>query len=600
MAKISILPPAEVLNGNETLPIIQDGESRKAVVDDLKPIFQPIADEARDEALAAVQQLQLPVPTIPPWQDLTIDALQRPVRGRQTDGSHWEARGGQMVQVSNVALLSDDGITPAYPRLAVTEALLLPPMPGVGRLYPGVANWRELVVDALNRPVYGVTQAGVAYRASGGILLREGALGQDLKQTWSYDRMTGTAVHAASDLVDYGILIVGQSLAEGASQVATDVALTTAPEHPGAALMPAGHVFPAGQAFASYQDLREIKKSDGGTKETTASGMADGLMRRLTASLGFKPRVVFAVAARGGNPYYGSATDANGGLKRGSATYAEALRIVRQCKSISAAAGRTFIVAGVVAIHGEQDHTDGRAKGLYRRAVSQWSSTLGDDIRAITGQSDRVRWYLTQVNRGNGARVEPVIAQAQLESQDRDPNVRMVGPIYFGDQSGDNSHPSPRAYRRMGQMIGSALADDLFGPYFQALFIRDAWWVSSTVLRARFTMPVAIEVTDDLVVVSTLGAGKGLTFADGSGSPPNISGLSIVSGAPDTIEITLSAPPAGKRPQIFVATAASGGPGRVTGCRSGIRSATSFTTDPQDSAVLYHWACQQAVDLPVI
>lgn len=58
MAKISHLPPAETLSGDEIFPILQRGENRRGVIDDLNAFFQPIVDEAtaaRDEAVASAE-----------------------------------------------------------------------------------------------------------------------------------------------------------------------------------------------------------------------------------------------------------------------------------------------------------------------------------------------------------------------------------------------------------------------------------------------------------------------------------------------------------------------------------------------------------------
>lgn len=552
--------------------------------------------------IATVERIMVSGPSLEGgrWLEAQVDEEGRFVCGIDTDGREWVADGGLKKLIAKVYEDPETG-------LIVLNNL---DAPGTLRHVPLIGIFESIDYDQEGRFVSGVAFDGSEWRAEGGVISQvlppepepEPEPLPDWPRGVAYDRLSGMIAPLAANKLDLMILVVGQSLAHGSTSIAADEPVTTVPEHPGFALMAGDRAYLNGSgSITAYHDLREYRQSDEGSKETVNSGIADRIMRGFQEKFGFKPRLIFKSVASGGQAYYGSQTNANGGLKRGSATYNHALRIVRECKAISEAQGRRFAVAAVTFIHGEQDHNESTSRENYTRALCNWLDDISDDIRLITGQPDRVKGYCTQVNRADNAAASSGavarIANAQLDAQKVHPNLRMVGPIYFGDQSGDNSHPAPRAYRRMGQMIGDALLADLWGAYWTALYVVDAWWTSSTTFRLKFSRPVAIEMTDELVNVSALGAGKGIDFHDGNGSVAP-SSVTLVSGSPDTVEVVLSTAPTGKRARVQIASRGTGsGPGRLTGPRSGIRTATPFTTDPNDGAQLFHWACTQTVDI---
>ncbi|MBY6161933.1 hypothetical protein KUV73_13675 [Mameliella alba] len=330
--------------------------------------------------------------------------------------------------------------------------------------------------------------------------------------------------------------------------------------------------------------------------------MADAIERRFLAHLGAKKRLVFAAQGLGGQAYYGDASLANGGLKRGSQAYARCLEVVAKCRAASAAAGRQLVVPAVVIIHGEEDYkaSTGTTRAEYERALSQWRIALEEDIRKITGQTDSLRAYASQANRAQTEEIGVDLRTplATLSVAQRDPNIVCAGPIYYTADSGDGSHPDNRGYRRMGEMFGDVLARDLFGAYWTPLQIERAYFTSATTIRLEYDRPVAIDTSGASISTAGLGDGYGIDFDDGSGTPPSVSSLSIA--GMQNIDVTLTSAPTGLRPQIFVAarTTAAGAIGGANGARSCIREAASFDTDPSDSAVLYHWHVHEQVAIP--
>lgn len=542
------------------------------------------------------------VPAIEDWDLLTLDAAGRIAEGRKRDGTEWRVINGALTRwvaplprdASGLYDLSD---------VRFSGAFIPPPDLGLGIAVPGIASWREMEVDAAGAFTWGRALDGSEWRSQNGVIVQVSGAVTVAVPTYDFKTTTGRHLLSSAANTDYLVLLVGQSWAEGASFDSGDATVTTVAQHPGAALMFDVGANPDRRIVNGYVDLVEapyLTKS----KETPLSGMADVIMTRLQADLGRKPRIVFAVAARGGTAYYGGQTgQADLGIKRGSVIYAEGLRLIAQAKRISALAGRKLEVLCVVVHHGEQDHSDGLPRSLYGRALDQYQAAYEEDARAITGQTNRVRMYVTQTNRGTGGVTAPPSepSLAQLAAEDRNPLIRCVGPAYQSPGSDDFAHLKARGFRWLGCLDGHFIANDLFGAYEQPLRVIERWWTSSTVFCLRYSKPVAIEADDSRIKISTLGPGKGITFADGSGAPPTVAGVALASGSTDTIEVTLSAAPSGKRPRAFVAAyTPEGGSGALRGIRSGIRAATPFWSDGPTATDLYQWACHEALDLPVI
>ncbi len=472
--------------------------------------------------------------------------------------------------------------------------------PGVPATEVQSGDWAEIERDTADRFVRGLRADGSAWRAENGVVTEDLRL-PTLRQGYGFNGIYGTAALSADQSVDLMILVLGQSLADGGNADAADAPVTVAAPYPGYALMVGDMPWWAnGKLMTTYSDLREVAEPGTtiGSKETVCSGMAAAMMPIFQVHLGFMPRVIFASVAIGGNAYFGGAASRNG-MKRGSLIYGEALNTVRSARDLSRRQGRRLMVAGAVVIHGEEDHSLGTPQHLYARGLDQWQADIDADVRAITGQADPVRFYLSQVNRGSTGRNPVPVAQAQLEAEDRNPMIRCLGPIYFVDHAaGDGAHPTAASYRRVGLMHGTYLAHDLFGAYDQCLRVMEAWWQTSTMIRLRYPAAIAIEADDARVAISTLGAGKGVDFHDGTVSPPVVTGIAVV--ASDTIEVTLAAPPTGMRPRLFIAVRTTGdeGMGWLTGARSGIRSDAALVTDSLDSFAVYRWAATQTISLP--
>lgn len=532
-----------------------------------------------ETAVASMKGFEESVPLLGLYADLLIDSEGRPVSAIGLDGRPYVASGGFMVE----DMQPGDNLS----------------------VVPKIGMFTDVIVDADGRFVWGVELSGAIYAARGGAIVRVGG-GVEAKTalTYGYNPTTGLTFPTEANVV-YLIVVMGQSLAGGYNSNADDNPVTTAAEHAGFALMPGTSPWPEDTVFTSLSDLREVKKDSTHNKESICSGAADAIMRRMQADLGFKPQIIFANCAWGGTSYAGDPGAT--GLKEGGIPWRYLQNLIVNARLTVAKQGKRLEMLNACILLGEQDTTYGTSTEIYRRDMSQWHTAFVDIVRRLNPEQNRTPlFFLSQTDRPKDVgtiTTEIPVAMGQLTAPDRNPHIRTVGPIYWTDDSGDNVHPSCRAYRRIGQMFGHAICEDQFGRGFEPLKIVEAWWHAPTKIRARFTMPIAIEASGALVEIVSLGPGKGVNFDDGSGSPPAITGIALVGGSTDTIEITLAAQPTGLRQRLLVANrGTAAGVGRLAGGRSGIRSAVKYGDDPQDAGAydLYHWACKQVFILPVL
>jgi hypothetical protein len=226
------------------------------------------------------------------------------------------------------------------------------------------------------------------------------------------------------------------------------------------------------------------------------------------------------------------------------------------------------------------------------------------DLRALTGQSEPVRVYLTQSNRGSSRFETPEIPIAQLNAKYDNPYVQCVGPTYFAPPEVRERDPAvyvkAAGYRRIGQLFGRFLIDDLWGAFREPLRIEEGYWVGPKTIRLRYNRAIALEDNDSRINVSDLGPGRGIDFNDGTPWSPAVEGIRLARGRDAELDVELTAPSAGYYKRLLVAarTTGEGGVGCLQGPRSAIRSKESFDVDPLDGTALFDWACMEQVVLP--
>lgn len=408
------------------------------------------------------------------------------------------------------------------------------------------------------------------------------------------------------------ILGIGQSWMVGqkVSGIGDDSISTTA-EHPGFALMPMGVTGlrgprPDGGTADEMVDLVE-DTTTAFLNETIMSGCASVYMTKLDTALGFKPVTIFAIAAEGGSTYEYNAPGK--GIVQGAAIDVEAARIVDGAQSWAEAQGARLVVKAILFAQGEANYSNGTSRERYEFYLHQLQQRLEARCRAVTGQYETIplltyqqNWSTSAVNAVNEIQV------AQLNAALRAPyRIHCIGPVY-DVEAADDGHPNAASYRaELGCKFGHFLTQVVCGVGDEPLYVRRAYWHSTTTIDLDFTKDVTIETDDSKVYTSTLDAGKGIDFYDGdlddttaSKASVSITGIAMVSGFDNRIRVTLSGAPTGLNPRLYIGmrrTAAGFNIGREGGARTAIRSTDAIHTDSLTGRTVYHWACHQVVEL---
>ena len=383
---------------------------------------------------------------------------------------------------------------------------------------------------------------GVSFVASGA--------GSGTGTATTIDGTTGYAALNQND-VHMCIPVMGQSLALGA--VDTGSLISTAPlstSFGGRAFMPStGARFAPVQRFGQLVSLYEAY--NGNIGETICSAMINTILTNLDAALsGNKPTFSSFVSAVGSTDYWQ--------LKRGSVPWLQALDAVQDIVRFCRAEGVRPVVPAFVWIHGE-NATATTQQNQYLANLLQLQRQFEEDVRALTGQTERVIMFIHQVNRVYSPLTFQQIQQAQILAGMTD-NIRLCGPIYpyaMSPVAGNYPHKSNIGENMMGQMIGRAVAAELFGQGWAPLQPLRLYMTSSTVIRIEYQVPVPPLVIDTtgLVNPASLPTGNvnGYDVQDATLARLTISSVAVSSpeyyapltlGFPSTgVDITLSSAP---------------------------------------------------------
>ena len=415
-------------------------------------------------------------------------------------------------------------------------------------------------------------------------------------ETAAYLPDTSNTVHV--------VIVLGNAWANGACADEEDqLPATVGCEHQGHALSFDEGVRPNGKPVRAFVDLHESVV--GSSKETPCSGIADQVIRNCDDRFAEKPTMLFFVCSDPASTVAGLGISPEAGLMRGSRQHAQVLRYVQRASQIAAEAGKRAEVVALCLVAGERDVQQKQFNASeFERQLSLLQKQYDCDLRRLTGQADPVRMLVTQTNRTGKDSLIPPAAAAQLRVELSNPDIRCVGPTYAVPTeiraSGHPLYPKPIGYRRLGQMLGRFILDDIWGPGRSALYATGHYWTDPRTLRLRFTHPVVVETGDSQVRVSDLGPGAGIVFDDGTEWSPKVEQVSSVKGLDDELEIKLSSPSTGfnKRVMIAAIPTVRGSTGNLTGARSAIRSRRPFDHDPLDGVDLYDWACMQELPVP--
>ena len=321
------------------------------------------------------------------------------------------------------------------------------------------------------------------------------------------------------------------------------------------------------QTPAAFVPLVEGDKFFDYQVETSSSGFGNGISHLAKDELEFGTRpgyplkhdVLVSDHGRSGNTYFclrKSFCQYN--IDRGHLSpFAQGMMEVQSAKALAAAAGRTYVVRAVAAIHGESDHyayvaagghpefpmasSDGTAAKIkdYTDALVEWQQDYETSVRAITGQKLPIPLFISAVSGWTSTRTS-VIPQMQLDAHVRAPGkVVYVTPAYPLTVRSDCLHFDQDGYRRLGEYFAKVYARVVFsGQRWEPVRPREITRVGN-VITVKFYVPVPPLSFD---VVKVLDPGNfGFDVLDAG----NLVGSAAAIAGPDTVTITLAAAPTG-------------------------------------------------------
>jgi len=258
--------------------------------------------------------------------------------------------------------------------------------------------------------------------------------------------------------------------------------------------------------------------------EDTQESMSSGLSNFVT-SLAPTHDALVSVSALGGTDY--------NGLKKGTTAYDDAIDQVTAGLARAGELEVTYGVTAITVVHGEADGQLDPPTPNYDDMVTEWQADYQADIQAITGQTETIPLFHTQMS----ALTDSDIPLAQLRAHISAPGrVILVGPKYHFPNV-DGSHLTNHGYRQLGEYHAKVYHKVIvLGEVWQPLRPRNVS-IAGAVITIQFYVPEPPLVLDtDLVDPAT---NYGFIW-DGGGEA--ITSVDIVSD--DTVTITLDGTPA--------------------------------------------------------
>lgn len=277
----------------------------------------------------------------------------------------------------------------------------------------------------------------------------------------------------------------------------------------------------------------------------------------------------------------------------------DGMKEVASAKRLAEAAGKSYVVRAVTAIHGENDHyayaagkpafpmpgTDGVSTLKdYSDALLEWQRDYEESVKAITGQTEPVPLFINQYSHWNNVPTS-VIPYMQMDAHRRsDGKVTVVGPTYVLPYSNDCLHFTGEGERHLGEYFAKAYARTVLeGKRWEPLRPTSVT-LSGNVVTAKFLVPSPPLVFDTTLVTDP--GNYGFEWFDESGNPPAITKVEII--GTDTVQVTLAAAPTGNNKRLRYAYTFRGCSGSGTIARGNLRD--SDATPSQAGYELYNWA----------
>ncbi|MDB4939307.1 MAG: Endo,4-beta-xylanase precursor [Labilithrix sp.] len=336
--------------------------------------------------------------------------------------------------------------------------------------------------------------------------------------------------------------------------------------------------------------------------ETMSSGLANEATKLAKTKYG-KPShdILVSLAGRNGLTYW---CLRKGGCNFIDPTYLNAfdenLKQVADGKAIAAAAGKSYVVRMVTAIHGESDDfayatktqefpldgTDGVAQEIksYADGLIEWQRDYESNIQKITGQKEAVPLLISQFSGWND-NATSAVTQFQYDAHVKAKGkVVVVTPGYTLEWAGDCRHYTAAGEQHLGEYFGKA--------YSRIVFEGRRWEPvrplkvthAGNAITAKFAVPVPPLVLDTKRVVDP--GHYGFEVVDAAGHGVAIANVALA--GPDSVTVTLAAPAAvGQRLRYAFTGVPHTCPGPTAGARGNLRD--SDDTPSQYGHELFNW-----------
>lgn len=389
----------------------------------------------------------------------------------------------------------------------------------------------------------------------------------------------------------YIALVYGQSLSVGALG---QMALSLAQPYSNVTFVGGTKSTSAGDmsAFGPLieNNLGENNATGTNRGETIASSMANHAVK-LAALDGIEPSDFVNFASTPGESGKSIAQ-----LSKGTAFYARLISQLSAACSLAAASGKTPIVKVVPWIQGEADAELGTIYADYLALLFQLQVDLDTDIRAITGQAERVHLLIYQTV--HYARLnDGAVQRAQFDAVAQSPYIHFATPIYHLPHDADALHLINIGYRWLGPYFGRAYKQMLI----DGREPDSIWPISATAVgtkaRLKFrapTLPLVLDTSNLALVVD-----NGLKIIDDTGTLTLIGHAILPDGV--TWEVTLNRA-LGANPRARLALDYQGSGLVISGgAASNLRDSTPDTTIV-DGVVkpLWHVAPHFEIDITVL
>lgn len=346
-------------------------------------------------------------------------------------------------------------------------------------------------------------------------------------------------------------------------------------------------------AFRVLKELVSVQPDGNGnisgSGETLLSGWANGFQKWLRDNHYLTQRMLGTVHAIGGTKYPA--------MKKGTATYSQALTRVTNAKNIAATNGWNYEVQSISIVHGEAEGSD-TTQAIYEGYLREWWSDYNADVKAITGQSRDIAAFLIGLSTFSADNQQ--IALAQLAASEKYPALVYVCPSYMFPY-GDDVHRLAKGNFKHGEYEMRAERFWIAGKKWRPLQPKSVTKVdnvvtikfNNTVFGTQETPGPVGALVFDTATVSNPG-NYGFRIANSSAT---ITSVAIGSDNASVVLTLSSTPLAGAQIEYAMQydLRNSGAPAdpyirfQTAGARGNVRDSDVRHTSAFDSTPLYNW-----------